>query len=614
MPRIAPLSFVLAALLPVACLPETTPPDREAEAGDAPADLELVDVTEVGGWEKEEAWAVGPERELEEVVSRVAMMIDLSRVDAHTPAVQARGRHADGAWTAWTTAEETWREDELGVLVADLPEGLEAVQLRYPTEALEELASFRWVALTPPATDEEADDDVGLATGETTQPLSSTLSSIGVISRAGWGARSPACSTSESSKWRMTVHHTVTHTDNPAARVRQVQSFHIDGRGWCDIAYHFMVAPDGTMYEARPINVRGGHTYNGNSGNLGIAYLGCFQPGSCGGITTPAAPTEISLNKGAELIAVLADVFDIDVSSSTLKGHRDHRQTTCPGSELYAELGRLRAGTPAPADNGTPPSWPSNASIWGQNAHGGTVTIRWNAPSDDVGTDRYAVVVGGQLKVVNSPQVTVSGLRPYSSYDVNVVAADAVGNRSAPLLGVVETGGFVDLGGSSFTSAIEWIAQEAITLGCNPPTNDRYCPGDGVTRGQMAAFLTRALNLPPGPDAFIDDNGTTFEAANNALAAAGITHGCNPPTNNRFCPANVVTRGQMAAFLTRALDLPSGPDVFVDDNGNTFENAINALAAANITHGCNPPANDRFCPGDDVTREQMAAFLKRALD
>ncbi|VAV92897.1 hypothetical protein MNBD_ACTINO02-2304 [hydrothermal vent metagenome] len=33
----------------------------------------------------------------------------------------------------------------------------------------------------------------------------------------------------------------------------------------------------------------------------------------------------------------------------------------------------------------------------------------------------------------------------------------------------------------------------------------------------------------------------------------GITLGCNPPDNDRFCPDNVVTREQMAAFLQRAL-------------------------------------------------------------
>ena len=71
----------------------------------------------------------------------------------------------------------------------------------------------------------------------------------------------------------------------------------------------------------------------------------------------------------------------------------------------------------------------------------------------------------------------------------------------------------------------------------------------------------------------------------------------------------------MAAFLVRALSLPTvgGTYDFVDDNDSVFESDIERLAAAGVTAGCNPPANDRFCPDNSVTRGQMAAFLARAL-
>ncbi|MCP4968089.1 MAG: hypothetical protein GY926_22995 [bacterium] len=175
---------------------------------------------------------------------------------------------------------------------------------------------------------------------------------------------------------------------------------------------------------------------------------------------------------------------------------------------------------------------------------------------------------------------------------------------------------FIDVPvGSLFFDDVEWLADSEITKGCNPPLNNRFCPSDNVTRGQMAAFLTRALDLPPGrAGVFTDDDDSVFEADIEALAAAGITIGCNPPANDRFCPTSNVTRGQMAAFLTRALDLPAGPTgAFTDDNDSEFETDIEALAAAGITTGCNPPANDRFCPNDNVTRGQMAAFLNRGL-
>jgi hypothetical protein len=131
----------------------------------------------------------------------------------------------------------------------------------------------------------------------------------------------------------------------------------------------------------------------------------------------------------------------------------------------------------------------------------------------------------------------------------------------------------------------------------------------------MAAFLVRGLELTnSGNVDFVDDNGSTFESAIEKLAAAGITEGCNPPANDRFCPNQYVTRGMMAAFLVRGLGLTDSGNVdFVDDNGSTFESAIEKLAAAGITQGCNPPQNDRFCPNDVVTREMMAAFLVRGL-
>ncbi len=177
-------------------------------------------------------------------------------------------------------------------------------------------------------------------------------------------------------------------------------------------------------------------------------------------------------------------------------------------------------------------------------------------------------------------------------------------------------GTFVDDDGNTHEGSIEAIAAENITFGCNPPANDRYCPGDVVERGAMAAFLARAFDLPAAKrDHFIDDDGHTFENDINRLADAGITRGCNPPRNDRFCPDQGMTRGEMSAMLARAFGYPASKvDRFVDDDGHTFEADIQRIAAKGVTLGCNPPRNDRFCPDDPVKRDQMATFLARALD
>ncbi|MBK5267278.1 MAG: S-layer homology domain-containing protein [Acidimicrobiia bacterium] len=186
---------------------------------------------------------------------------------------------------------------------------------------------------------------------------------------------------------------------------------------------------------------------------------------------------------------------------------------------------------------------------------------------------------------------------------------------STDAVGALAVNTFSDDDGNVHEKNIEFIAELGITKGCNPPANTNYCPSGTVTRGQMAAFLARALSLPAtSVDFFLDDADSIFQNDINKLAAAGITSGCNPPANTNFCPDGKVTRGQMAAFLKRAFNLAgASKDYFVDDSTSIFEGDINRLAASGITLGCNPPSNTNFCPGQSVRRDQMASFLARAL-
>ena len=175
---------------------------------------------------------------------------------------------------------------------------------------------------------------------------------------------------------------------------------------------------------------------------------------------------------------------------------------------------------------------------------------------------------------------------------------------------------FVDDDGSVHEADIEILAAAGITLGCNPPENDEFCPTEELTRGEGAAFFARALNLlPGGEDFFVDDNGSVFEADIDAIADVGITLGCNPPENDEFCPDADVTRAQWASFMVRALGLTegAGDDVFIDDDDSVHEDDIDRIANSGITFGCNPPENDEFCPGDSVTRQQTASFFVRAM-
>jgi hypothetical protein len=199
----------------------------------------------------------------------------------------------------------------------------------------------------------------------------------------------------------------------------------------------------------------------------------------------------------------------------------------------------------------------------------------------------------------------------------NAVSSDTAVSTATPVatFGLGPGGTFIDDDGNIHEGNIEALAHEKITLGCNPPANDRYCPDRILTRGEAAAFLARAFDLPAtGTDYFADDDTSVFGDDINRLMAAGITRGCNPPANDRYCPDQILTRGEIAAFINRAFALgPPDHDYFTDDDTSIFEDDINRVATADITNGCNPPANDRYCPRDDVARDSAASFVARAL-
>jgi serine protease len=163
------------------------------------------------------------------------------------------------------------------------------------------------------------------------------------------------------------------------------------------------------------------------------------------------------------------------------------------------------------------------------------------------------------------------------------------------------------------------LSNASVTQGCSaqPPL---YCPGDSVTRAEMATFLVRALGLDPvDPPA-----GTLFEDVPASgglagfierLAELGITTGCSidPPL---FCPDDPVTRAQMAAFILRAIGhadpehLPAYRGLFPDvPSGIWYALLVEHLMDHGITAGY---ADGTYRPKSFVSRAQMAAFITRA--
>jgi peptidyl-Lys metalloendopeptidase len=166
-------------------------------------------------------------------------------------------------------------------------------------------------------------------------------------------------------------------------------------------------------------------------------------------------------------------------------------------------------------------------------------------------------------------------------------------------------------------SFIEKLYNNGITGGClTSPL--LYCPGNTVTRAEMAVFLEKGIhgtgfnpgNLSP---TFGDTMGHWAEDWIEALKNDGITSGC---AAGLYCPNSSVTRGQMAVFLLKAkygaaYQAPDVAPTFNDTAGHWAENWIEQLALENITSGCGSGA---YCPENAVTRAEMAVFLVKTFN
>ena len=173
--------------------------------------------------------------------------------------------------------------------------------------------------------------------------------------------------------------------------------------------------------------------------------------------------------------------------------------------------------------------------IFGFTSLSGVRVVENNSSGTVKSVELSGIISGRPAKVIVTGKELKEALNLYSTYyELNVGNVFSDMNIDDP-----------------FTSEVVAIKDLGITSGCEV---DKFCPDDPVTRGQMAAFLVRALSLKSETqqDSFTDDDGSIFESEIEVLYKHGITSGCEV---DKFCPDDPVTRGQMAAFLVRALNV-----------------------------------------------------------
>ncbi len=280
----------------------------------------------------------------------------------------------------------------------------------------------------------------------------------------------------------------------------------------------------------------------------------------------------------------------------------------------------------------------TDALCFGPGSGSAEVTVATSIPAPTVTAPLNAIVgaTGLDASVDNhggsTYAWTLTGGTIVSGQGSSAITFDAGDPGTTMLLEVVETAAacispagtakvqvdFLDVPPAHiFHDFVNTIARNAVTAGCG---NGNYCPDALNTRAQMAVFLLKGSlgsdYVPPPP------TGTVFgDVPANAFAAAwiedlanrGITGGCG---NGNYCPGDPVTRAQMAIFLLKALlgsgyVPPPAVGIFADVPVGSFAaDWIEDLYNRNITGGCavNPL---RYCPSNPVTRGQMAVFLTK---
>jgi N-acetylmuramoyl-L-alanine amidase-like protein len=264
--------------------------------------------------------------------------------------VSYRVHRLHGAWSGWTVADADvapdggtgrWHDGNLDWTAAS-----DAVQFR-PQGTVRRLRAYElWSRVTAKPVREVS------ATG-----------TPAIVPRAGWGADEEIVRAKPSiapADRLAIVHHTAGTNSYTAAQaaaiVRGIEIYHVEGNGWNDIGYNFLVDRFGTVYEGRgggiDKNVIGAHSEGFNTGTFGVALIGNYAHA-----TPPKAQQDALVN----LLAWRLDVAHVDplskvvyisggnakfksgksVTLRAISGHRDTGPSECPGTGTYVLLPKI---------------------------------------------------------------------------------------------------------------------------------------------------------------------------------------------------------------------------------------------------------------------------------
>jgi uncharacterized protein with LGFP repeats len=350
------------------------------------------------------------------------------------------------------------------------------------------------------------------------------------------------------------VHHTAGANDytraQSAAIVKAIQLYHVQGNGWNDIGYNFLVDKYGQVFEGRyggmTRNVIGAHAEGFNTGSVGVALLGNY---------TSAAPSVAARAAIASLLAWRLDLAHVDPLSTlnwisggnprfprgvpvflrAVSGHRDTGFTDCPGAKLYAQLGALAQAVSA---TGLPKLYAPAV----KGAPGGLVRF----------TGRVSGAVGWTVSVRDSTGATVaegSGIGPGLDWTWDATAAPAASYSWT-------------IGGDGIRAAAGTFgprASTALTVTNAAASPSAVTPnGDGVDDSSVISYR---LSLPATVTAvLLDPAGTQLSTLFSEPRPAGDQSFVFQPQ----ALADGTYRIQLTAVGTRGKTVTAAVDVLVN--------------------------------------------------
>lgn len=366
-----------------------------------------------------------------------------------------------------------------------------------------------------------------------------------ILSRAAWGANESLVryGYSRGVVTGAMIHHTAGTNDYTQAQVpailRSIQAFHVNGRGWNDMAYNVLVDKFGRAWEGRGGGVNqpiaGGHAWGvTNSRVFGISLMGNYET---------ATPSSTMLETMNQVIAWKLQMHNVNPYGSTsgsggqdggstwlpaISGHRDENATSCPGRNVYSRMGTIRSRVQTLMNTVRYPRF-RDVPIGLQFEP----EIRWMATR--------GISTGW----------SDGTYRPWQPVTRDAMAAFLYRMAGSPAFTPPATSPFRDITPSDqYYKEITWLAARGVTQGYPDGT---FRPLASTNRDAMAAYLYRMYNRPSSSAAAA----YTDIARNNQfyreiawLTSTGITTGY---PDGSFRPVDAVNRDAMAAFMQRAV-------------------------------------------------------------